>query len=370
MSKVVENNSQGMEGKDTHEPKYTFGNVTIFVSNIVLLLLNSYCYIGLLRDIWGRWNYLVVALSVVLLILNFVFFFKRRNGWLKVDLVVIILATIFTWGYYLFVIFDLIKYLQNPQELQDLIQSAGIWACLVYILVQFLQVTFIPIPAMVTTLAGTVLFGPGLATILSLIGIMLGSITAFVIGDKLGEKVVKWIVGEKNVEKYGSMLYDKGKYMFFLMMLFPIFPDDMLCLVAGMTTMSYKFFITTIILTRPIGIIMTCYLGSGTIIPYTETWGLIVWAIIVLFIVTAFWVAYKYKNQIENLVNKLSVKFRDGMQRFGNACKIKWQDFIALFSKKYRAKLLLERNKLPYLLLNEGVEDTTQKTKKDKKANK
>lgn len=340
--------------------RYSFGNITMLIFNQLLLILNVFCYCSLIKDQLGTLSFVAIAASCVLFGLSFLFFFKRWDGWLKVNFVIVIIITLFTWGYYLFVVFDLLKYINNPEDMRALIDSAGVWSYLVYVLVQFLQVTFIPIPAVVTTLAGTVLFGPGIATLLSFAGILLGSLTAFIIGDKLGEKVVRWIVGEKNVQKYGSMLYDKGKYMFFLMMLFPVFPDDVLCLIAGMTTMSYRFFITTILLTRPIGIAMTCYLGGGYVIPYTEVWGLIVWGVIILAIVAAFWLSYRYKDKIEVLVNKFAIKFKDFFTKLGNSIKRICQDFIALFSKSYKAKLLLKRNKLPYLLLNEGVGDDTE----------
>ena len=220
----------------------------MLVSTIILCALNIYCALGLL-DL-GTYNYLIAAGSGILLILAFIFFFKNFIGWLKTDFVCVVLIALFSWGYYLFVMFGLVKYLQDENALQELIQSTGIWSYLVYVLVQFLQVTFIPIPAMITTIAGTFLFGPGMASLLSLAGIFLGSFFAFFIGDKFGEKVVKWIVGEEKTKKYSNLLYDKGKYMFFLMMLFPIFPDDILCLVAGMTSMSYRFFTITILLTK------------------------------------------------------------------------------------------------------------------------
>ena len=171
----------------------------------------------------------------------------------------------------------------------------------------------------------------------------------------MGDGFGKGRGGGRPPKKTGTLLYDKGKYIFFLMLLFPVFPDDVLCLIAGMTTMSYKFFLMTIILTRPIGIAMTCYLGGGDIIPYTEHWGIACWAVIIVFIVLAFWLAYKYKTQIEDWVNRFATKMRVGSQKFGQKIKTAFQDFGALFSKKYKAKLLLQRNKLPYLLLTEGL---------------
>lgn len=336
-------------------PKFSFGSISLFVFNILLLVLNIYCYLGLLGDQLGALSSWLAIAAVLLIELNTWFFLENREKWVKIVFVATIIITIFTWGYYLFAVFDLLKYINDPVAMQELINSSGIWSYVVYTLVQFLQVTFIPIPAIVTTLAGTVIFGPGMATLLSLIGILTGSLVAFIIGDKLGERVVKWIAGEKALKKYGTLLYDRGKYIFFLMLLFPVFPDDILCLIAGMTTMSYKFFIITVLLTRPIGIVMTCYLGGGDIIPYTEPWGLCVWAVIIVLIVLAFWLAYHYKMQIEDWVNRFADKMRISSRRASQKIRTAFQDFGALFSKKYRAKLLLQRNKMPYLMLAEGL---------------
>ncbi len=355
-SKINKDSIKIEENKESKEMKYSFNSVTLLVCTCLMLIANVYCYLGPLEGALGALGLWAVIASCVLFLLAFLFFFKNFAGWLKAELVAVIIISLFTWGYFLFVVFDLIHYLQNPDDLQALIQSTGAWSYIVFVLVQFLQVTFIPLPAIVPTLVGTLLFGPGMATILSLIGIGLGSIFAFVLGDKLGERVVSWIVGKKNVEKYGNMLYDKGKYMFFLMMLFPVFPDDILCLVAGMTSMSYRFFFTTLILTRPIGIVMTCYLGSGDIIPYDEPWGIAVWAVLILLIVLAFWISFKYKNKIESIVNKACEAIKNFLIKTGKAIKTSSQNFIALFSKSYKAKLLLKRNKLPYLLLPQNCE--------------
>ena len=47
----------------------------------------------------------------------------------------------------------------SKEEIRDIVKQSGIWAPLVYILVSFLQVTFVPLPGAVTILAGSYLFG-------------------------------------------------------------------------------------------------------------------------------------------------------------------------------------------------------------------
>ncbi len=278
-----------------------------------------------------------VIIATVMFIINFCIYTKIAHlaKWLNLRLILInILAIISIYVFYvldkskhmksvflgLFVVFFLstiygicalcgIEHIfKNIGAMQDFIESTGAWGMIVFVLIQFLQATFIPIPAMITTIAGSILFGPTLAMILSLIGIFAASYFSFFLGRIFGEKVISWIIGHEDFEKYSTMLYDKGKYTFFLMQIFPFFPDDILCLVAGTTKMSLKFFTITMLIARPIAIIPTCYLGSGTIIPYSG-WGLIVWGILILLMVGLFIISIKYQKNIENFVVKLSQKF-------------------------------------------------------------
>ncbi len=270
----------------------------------------------------------------ILIVASFVFWIVGLKSWQKLTFVVVAIASLVLWVYWILVMLGLKSIFATAESLQKAVASTGGWGMLVYVLIQFLQVTFIPLPAMVTTLAGTALFGPLLATILSFVGILLGSVFAFWLGDKFGEKICAWIVGKETTEKYSKMLYEKGKYLFFLMMLFPFFPDDALCLIAGMTSMSFRYFIGTILLTRPIGIFMTCYLGSGQIIPYAG-WGWIVWGILIAIMIALFVCAYKFQPQIEEWLGKIASKFA---------------------SKKKRIKLQVEQQEIDDTQLNKDTQ--------------
>ena len=87
-----------------------------------------------------------------------------------------------------------------------------------------------------------------------------------------------------------------------LMFLFPVFPDDALCLVAGMTKMRYWYFALIVGICRTIGVATTCFLGSG----------LINWAVLslvdwfVLISVCLFWILliFKYQHKIEKFITR------------------------------------------------------------------
>jgi uncharacterized membrane protein YdjX (TVP38/TMEM64 family) len=76
--------------------------------------------------------------------------------------------------------------------------------------------------------------------------------------------------------------------------LFPLFPDDILCFVAGITTIKPLFFIVMILITRLISIFVSTYSMNNSIIPYTTWWGIILW--ICFIAITVLLAIYIYKN--------------------------------------------------------------------------
>ena len=173
----------------------------------------------------------------------------------------------------------------------------GFWGRFTYVCIQFIQVTILPIPSTITTLAGLMIYGPLQTSLLSLSGILFGSIFSFWLGRTFGRKLITFMVGKESCQKWTKFL-SEAKFSFFIMMLLPIFPDDILCLVAGITDMSWAFFTITNLISRPIGIFLTCYLGSGNIIPFEGPW-IIFWVFFVIIIVFLLFFSFKYQKEIE-----------------------------------------------------------------------
>lgn len=222
---------------------------------------------------------------------------------LRTILVCVIIAGIVVLGYYILNWTGVWEKINSVEKLQNIILSWGFWGRFGFVVLSFLQVTFIPLPSTVTIIAGTLIYGPLQASLLSLAGILLGSMLAFLLGKVFGRKLVVFMVGEKTCKKWVDFLTN-AKYSFFIMMLLPIFPDDVLCLVAGLTNMSWTFFTLTNLIARPVGIFTVSYFGSGHLIPY-HGWGLIVWAILIVLIIAVLVLAYKYQKQIENFLLRI-----------------------------------------------------------------
>ena len=131
----------------------------------------------------------------------------------------------------------------------------------------------------------------------------------FWIGRKAGKPFLNWLIGKETAETWIKKM-SGGKYLFFLMMIFPCFPDDILCVVAGLTNMSFPFFFWTNILARGLGVACTVFFGSGAVIPF-HGWGLIVWGIIIVVMAILFFVSVKFKDKIDDIINQLFYKKRD-----------------------------------------------------------
>lgn len=221
-------------------------------------------------------------------------------------LVLFIIALFLTLTYFILVWTGLWEKFNSVEKLKRFILALGIWGRIVFVLFQFLQVTILPLPSPILIIAGSLIYGPFQSAILSLAGILLGSAFAFFLGKVFGSKIVSFIIGKESQKKWSKTL-GSCKYSFVIMMLLPCFPDDILCLVAGLTDMSWTFFMVTQFIARPIGIFSVSYLSSGEIIPYSG-WGFVVWAVIIIASFVLIYLAGRYNKQIENFINKLFKK--------------------------------------------------------------
>ncbi len=230
---------------------------------------------------------------------------SRKKKIIRSCIVIAIILALCALAYFILVWTGVWEYINSVDKIRSLILSLGFWGRFAFVMLQFLQVTFLPLPSTVTTLAGVLIYGPLQTALLSLAGVVLGSVFAFFLGRQFGRKLVEFMVGKETCEKWVKFLTN-AKYSFFVMMVLPVFPDDVLCIVAGLTNMSWTFFVVTNLIARPIGIFMTCYLGSGHLIPY-HGWGLVVWAIIIVLVGVLLFLSFKYQSKIEAF---LQTKFR------------------------------------------------------------
>ena len=191
------------------------------------------------------------------------------------------------------------------EQLKQLIRSSGGWAYLVYIILQFLNVVLLPLPGFLFMLAALSIFGVWPTFWVTLLVTWAGSVVCFWFGRTFGSKAVIWCVGHETVERYQKLLGTKGNLLFLIMQILPFFPDDMLCMIAGLTAMKFRFFALVMLIAKPLYIALVCFFGSGSLIPFSG-WGIPVWIILLGLLAVGFALFCKYQNKIENWFAKIT----------------------------------------------------------------
>lgn len=147
--------------------------------------------------------------------------------------------------------------LTNTDQLELVIKSFGILAPIFFLTLQIIQVIIPIIPGGITAGIGVILFGPFWGFVLNYAGSMMGSIIAFILVKHYGHDFILKFTDQKTYDQYIGWL-DKGKKFdrfFSFAILVPGFPDDLLCMIAGLTSMRLKKFIFIIATCKPLALI-------------------------------------------------------------------------------------------------------------------
>lgn len=185
----------------------------------------------------------------------------------------------------------------SQEGLRQYIQNFAPYSHLCFFLLQLLSVVLAPIPSNITALAGGVLFGTWASFGMTFGAVALGSVLVFLLARYLGRETVNRFVGRKVSEKYREVIQSKTDIFLVLAFLFPFFPDDILCILAGLTAIPLKRFICIVLLTRPWGLLVASALGGAS---FSLPWyGM---ALIGVCGAGLFFLGLKYGNQVEEYI--------------------------------------------------------------------
>lgn len=163
--------------------------------------------------------------------------------------------------------------LSSSASMQSYISRSSPFGQCFFFLIQLLSVVLAPIPSNITALAGAVLFGMWQAFFLTYAAVVLGSVLVFSLARVLGRPFADKLVSRKLSEKYLGIIQAKQDIFLILVFLLPFFPDDLICILAGLTSMRPLRFFVIVLFTRPWGLLVACAAGSAAVsIPI---WGMV-----------------------------------------------------------------------------------------------
>ena len=160
----------------------------------------------------------------------------------------------------------------SPEGMQAYIQQFAPYSHAVFFLLQLISVILAPIPSNLTTVAGGLLFGAWASFLITTLAVILGSVIVFQLSRSLGRPFSERFINGKTWERYDEVIRRKRDVFLFLAFLFPFFPDDLLCIMSGLTNISFRRFLLLVVLGRPWGLLVAAAVGGSVVsIPW---WGM------------------------------------------------------------------------------------------------
>ena len=201
----------------------------------------------------------------------------------------------------------------DQDRLFEWLSQAGKWAPFITIGLHILQVVTAPIPGTVIDAANGFLFGPYLGTLYSMIGLMLGSTLVMATVRRFGRPFAERLVEKELFNRFAVKLQRYGKTFIFVVFLLPFMPDDVICVLAGLTKIPLIELFLLALVGRTPGVFIANWIGSQA--GELMAWHWVVFGIVVVVAVFLYW---HFQTEISQKMENIAVKFSDrGKKRSG-----------------------------------------------------
>lgn len=172
---------------------------------------------------------------------------QKRLAYLLAVIVFVIFCLIVGW----YIGVPMVRMAEEPAQFQAWVDRSGIWGRLLFVGMVFLQVIVALIPGEPLELAAGYAFGAVEGTLLSMIGIVLGSLVIFCTVRRLGPKFVEVFFPEKELKRLSFLKNPKkAKVLAFILMTIPGTPKDLLSYFAGLTPLSLRQWLGIVVIAR------------------------------------------------------------------------------------------------------------------------
>ncbi|MGE5329771.1 MAG: TVP38/TMEM64 family protein [Deltaproteobacteria bacterium] len=191
--------------------------------------------------------------------------FNLKNIKIGIKELLIMIGFILVIGIALYYWRDYFVILTDKDKLEGWVNSFGVWRYIVFVLIQVIQVIIFVIPGEVVHIAGGYLFGGIFGSLLSIAGIILGSVVCFFVARTIGQPVVELFMHKKDIDNLKRKINNKRlSVSLFLIFIIPGLPGkDAFTYIAGLTPIKFAdFFLVTLTARAPWLIAASCW-GSS-----------------------------------------------------------------------------------------------------------
>jgi len=177
----------------------------------------------------------------------------------------------------------------DREAVTDSMQRAGVWGPVILFVLFVLQVFLAFIPGQALMIACGYLYGFWGGFLVSWLSLVIGGEAAYVLARRYGRPFAERWVSPEVLSRWDNAAAGQGIAFFAITLVMPLVPNDAMCYVAGLGTISHRRFIAANLLGRGIACIITSAAGA---LGGNLSWQ--VWAVLItIFVLTGvfyYWV--------------------------------------------------------------------------------
>ncbi|MCG2769952.1 MAG: VTT domain-containing protein [Anaerolineae bacterium] len=196
--------------------------------------------------------------------------------------VVAVVIALLLWGEPIWVIF------RDQSRMEVLVQGWGAWGPLAIILLQVLQTIVAPVPGQVIGFVSGYLFGIWWGMLYCMVGMLVGSFLVILLSRRYGRPLVVRLAHPDTLARMYSWIEryagspQRAELVLFLIFLLPFVPDDVACLLAGLTSLSIGRIMLLAAIGRLPGLLVPVLIGAGSVEISTGQWALLMAVLILI----------------------------------------------------------------------------------------
>lgn len=151
----------------------------------------------------------------------------------------------------------------SSTNISEFISRVGVFAPLLYILIQIAGQIFAPLSTSALFVAGFILFGKS-AVVYSIITWLISSIINFYLAKRYGKKILRIFIGEEGILKIENIAKRIDTKKFFMLRLSTFYINDFASYAFGLTNITFtKYYLATILSMIPWSIVMVLVMKNG-----------------------------------------------------------------------------------------------------------
>ena len=181
-----------------------------------------------------------------------------------ISIISLIMVILFSLAVFFFIGKPLISFVSQPQEFRNWVHGFGIFGRVIFVLMIAFQVVFAIIPGEPFEMASGYAFGAVEGSLLCILGAVIGSVIIFLLVQKFGVVLLEVFFSK---EKINSLKFlqntKKVSLLFFIIMLIPGTPKDLLSYFAPLTKISLRNWVIIVAVSRIPSVVTSAISGDA-----------------------------------------------------------------------------------------------------------